>query len=137
MAVVALAAIFGVAALLDLDDVSRRLEYAGQNVIFHGESPYGSLVTTEAAGQLNFIENGTPLFSTQNTEQIEESVHFAMTQRPRAKRVLLISGGVSGTAREILKYPVEAVDYVELDPLILDVARRYLPECAGRRRASM
>ena len=130
VAVVALAAIFGVAALLDLDDVSRRLEYAGQNVIFHGESPYGSLVTTEAAGQLNFIENGTPLFSTQNTEQIEESVHFAMAQRPRAKRVLLISGGVSGTAREILKYPVEAVDYVELDPLILDVARRYSARCA-------
>ena len=58
------------------------LEYAGQNVVFHGESPYGSLVTTEAAGQLNFIENGVPLFSTQNTEQIEESVHYAMAQRP-------------------------------------------------------
>ena len=33
-----------------------------------------------------------------------------------------------GNPREVLKYPVEAVDYVELDPLILDVARKSLPE---------
>ena len=95
---------------------------------FDGTSPYGSLVVTQSAGQLNFIENGVPLFSTHNVEQIEETVHYAMAQRPDARRVLLISGGVSGTAREVLKYPVEAVDYVELDPLILDVARQSLPE---------
>ncbi|MGA7699553.1 MAG: hypothetical protein WCB27_08105 [Thermoguttaceae bacterium] len=133
-AIVALAAILGLAASLDLDGISLRLEYAGQNVVFHGESPYGSLVTTESAGQLNFIGSGVPLFSTHNTEQIEESVHYAMAQRPGAKRVLLISGGVSGTAREILKYPVEAVDYVELDPLILAAARRYLPEALADPR---
>ena len=51
-----------------------------------------------------------------------------MAQRPKARRVLLISGGVSGTAREILEVSAcEAVDYVELDPLILEVARRLLP----------
>ena len=43
-----------------------------------------------------------------------------MAQRPDARRVLLVSGGASGTALEVLKYPVDAVDYVELDPLILD-----------------
>ena len=133
-AAAALVALLGIAASLDLDDVSRRLEYAGQNVVFHGMSPYGSLVATESAGQLNFIENGTPLFSTQNTEQIEETVHYALAQRPNAKRVLLISGGVSGSAREILKYPVEAVDYVELDPLILEAARRYLPNALADPR---
>ena len=43
--------------------------------------------------------------------------------------VAISSGGVSGTAREILKYPaVEAVDYVELDPLVLEVAGQYVPE---------
>ncbi|HEY5481540.1 MAG TPA: hypothetical protein VIL39_08690 [Verrucomicrobiae bacterium] len=50
-----------------------------------------------------------------------------MAQRPEARRVLLVSGGVSGTAREILKYGVPAVDYVELDPLILVLGRRYVP----------
>jgi spermidine synthase len=123
-----LAAMAGLLAWGDLDDISRRLEYAGQHVVFHGDSPYGSLVVTESAGQLNFIHSGVPLFSTHNVARIEEAVHYAMAQRPHARRVLLISGGISGTARELLKYPVAAIDYVELDPLVLEVARRLLPE---------
>ena len=127
-------AVAALATLGNLDDRSRSLEYAGQEVVFHGASPYGNLVVTQSAGQFNFIENGVPLFSTHNVEQVEETVHYAMAQRPQARRVLLISGGVSGTAREALKYPVEAVDYVELDPLVLDVARQFLPESlAGER----
>ena len=51
-----------------------------------------------------------------------------MAQRPEASQVLLVSGGISGTAREILKYGVRRVDYVELDPLILALGKRYLPE---------
>jgi spermidine synthase len=115
-------------AVYNLDDVSNNLQFKGQKVVYHGASPYGMLAVTEDAGQYNFIENGVPLFSTHNTEQVEETVHFVMAQRPDAKRVLLISGGASGTAREILKYPHANVDYVELDPLVLDVARRFLPE---------
>ncbi len=92
-------------AVYNLDDVSNNLQFKGQKVVYHGDSPYGMLVVTEDAGQYNFIENGVPLFSTHNTEQVEETVHYAMAQRPDARRVLLISGGASGTAREILKYP--------------------------------
>ena len=39
---------------------------SGQDVIYHGLSPYGSLVVTKSGGQLTFIENGSPLFSTEN-----------------------------------------------------------------------
>ena len=128
MAAVVLAALGAVVARYDLDDVSCRLELAGQQVVFHRTSPYGSLVVTQAASQSNFIENGVPLFSTHNVAQVEESVHYAMAQRPHARRVLLISGGASGTAREVLKYPVQAVDYVELDPLIIEAVRKFLPQ---------
>jgi spermidine synthase len=116
------------ASLYNLDDASCNLQFAGQKVVYHGMSPYGMLVVAKDAGQYNFIENGVPLFSTHNVEQVEETVHYAMAQRPDAKKVLLISGGASGTAREILKYPAAKVDYVELDPLVLDVARRFAPE---------
>jgi len=68
---------------------------------------------------------------------VEETVHYAMAQRPDARRVLLISGGASGTAREILKYPQAEVDYVELDPLVLEVARRFLPEELNDPRISV
>ena len=121
-------AMIGMIVTYDLDDVSARIEYAGQRIVYKGNSPYGSLVVTRLGSQYNFISNGVVLFSTHDAQGTEETVHFAMAQRPRARRVLLISGGVSGTAKEVLKYGVDAVDYVELDPLIIDVARQYLPE---------
>ena len=127
-AAAALAALSAVIATCDLEELSTRIQYAGQHVVYRHNSPYGNLIVTEQAGQYSFIENGVPLFSTHNLEQREETVHYAMAQRPQARRVLLIYGGVSGTAREILKYPVAAVDYVELDPQIIEVARRYVPE---------
>jgi len=51
-----------------------------------------------------------------------------MAQRPDARKVLLVGGGIAGTAREILKYNVSRVDYVELDPIILEFGRNFLPE---------
>ncbi|MBL7134924.1 MAG: fused MFS/spermidine synthase [Phycisphaerae bacterium] len=121
------AALFALIMTVDLDAASTRIQYAGRNVVFRGNSPYGNLVVTASHGQYDFIENGVPLFSTHEIEKIEETVHYAMAQRPTAKQVLVISGGVSGTANEILKYDPHRVDYVELDPLIIRLGRKYLP----------
>ncbi len=59
---------------------------------------------------------------------MEETVHYAMAQRPKARRVLLVSGGVSGTAREILKYGVGRWTTWSSTRLVLAVARRLLRE---------
>lgn len=119
---------------MDLDDFSTALQFSKQKVVFRANSPYGRLVVTESAGQFNFIENGLPFISTHNLEQIEETVHYAMVQRPDAQKVLLVGGGVSGTAREILKYGISEVTYVEMDPLIIAAGRRYLPETLADAR---
>lgn len=116
-----------VMSLGDLDRVSMRALFPGQQVVFQDSSPYGSLVVTESAGQYTFVENGVALFSTGNIEQVEETVHYAMAQRPDARRVLLMGGGVCGTAKEILRYGVAAVDYVELDPAVIRVAQQFQP----------
>ncbi|MGB2824465.1 MAG: fused MFS/spermidine synthase, partial [Phycisphaerae bacterium] len=133
---VALCAAAGAVAV-DLDGLSIAAEYSGRNVVYSGNSPYGRLVVTESNGQHDFIENGVPLFSTQEVERVEETVHYAMAQRPAARDVLLVSGGVSGTAREVLKYPVRRVDYVELDPLIIEVARRFVPAALTDERITV
>ncbi len=113
---------------LDPDGLSTRLQYPQQRIVARANSPYGRLLLTRSEGQLNFIENGVPLTSTRDEQHIEETVHYALAQRPDARRVLLVSGAVSGTAREVLKYPVQRIDYVELDPLILELGKKYLPE---------
>jgi len=133
VAVVAVSVVAGVGlavalATCDAETATTRGQYPDARIAFTGHSPYGKLVVTEAAGQFNFFENGVPFFSTQNTEEVEEKVHYAMAQRPEARQVLLLSGGVTGTAKEILKYNVARVDYVELDPLIIEAGRKYVPE---------
>ena len=118
----------GVAAGYDLNYRSAQALFPGQNLIHLGHSPYGSVAVTESSGQLNFYESGVPLFSTGIVEKVEETVHLAMAQRDAPRRVLLVSGGITGTAREIMRYAEAEVDYVELDPLVLTVAQRYWPD---------
>jgi spermidine synthase len=48
-----------------------------------------------------------------------------MSNAENPKKILLISGGVSGTISEIQKYSVENIDYLELDPKIIELGRKY------------
>ena len=121
-------ALLAAVVFLDPDGLSTRLQYRQQHLVERANSPYGKLLLAQSKGQLDFIENGVPLISTRDDQHLEETVHYALAQRPDARRVLLVSGGISGTAREILKYPVSRVDYVELDPLILELGQKHLPE---------
>ena len=114
--------------LFKADAFSTSIQFHGQHVLSCANSPYGRLVVTESSGQINFIENGIPLTSTRDDQHVEETVHYAMAQRPESRTVLLVGGGISGTAKEILKYRVNRVDYVELDPLILELGREHLPD---------
>jgi len=121
-------AMIAMAFLVDLDGISMRWQYPRQHIVARANSPYGKLLVTESDGQFDFIENGIPLTSTRDDQHVEEVVHYAMAQRPGARAVLLVGGGTSGAAKEILKYKVPRVDYVELDPAILKFGREYLPQ---------
>jgi spermidine synthase len=114
--------------LFELDAISTGLQYPHQRIVTRANSPYGRLLVTESDGQFDFIENGVPLTSTRDDQHVEETVHYPMAQRPDARNVLLLGGGISGTAKEILKWGVQETDYVEIDPLLLELGRKYLPD---------
>ncbi len=120
--------------LVDLDGWSTALQYRPLHILAKANSPYGRLLVTEETGQVTLFENGVPLSATRDDQHVEETVHFAMAQRPQARKVLLVGGGFSGTAREILRYHPDRVDYVELDPALLALGAKYLPQnLAGNR----
>jgi spermidine synthase len=100
--------------------------FRGQEVLDFRESPYGRLVITREHGQISFFENGGHLFSIPNTFANEEIVHYALPQLRELRSVMLISGGVAGVTDEILKYRVKRLDYVELDPAIIELGLRHL-----------
>jgi spermidine synthase len=129
--VLVLAAIFLVK--FDLNAVTARQQFTGQDVVALADSVYGRVVMTRTEDQLNFFENGMLLFSTDDNKTNEEKVHYTMFQRPEADKVLLISGGVSGTALEVLKYNVSVVDYVELDPVVIGIGDAFTKNLADPR----
>jgi spermidine synthase len=106
----------------------RHFLFKNQDLLEIRDTPYGNLAVTRTPGQLNFFENNTLLFSTDNQQVSEEAVHFAMLQHPSPHHVLLVSGGIAGLTKEILKYQsVETLDYIEIDPVILKLGKKYTP----------
>jgi spermidine synthase len=105
-------------------------QFPHQTVRFHGNSPYGRLVVTEQDGQINFIENGLPVLSSHQTEWAEEAAHYGLAQRPTPRRVLVLGGTFAGVTAEVLKYSPEEVVCVEFDPLVAQLATRFLPMTA-------
>jgi spermidine synthase len=102
------------------------LAWQWEDALLVRDTLYGRLTVVGRDGQRVFFENGLLMFETQSTFP-EEVVHFPLLEHPAPKSVLLIGGGAGGDLREILKHPVSEVHYVELDPAVIEAARRYLP----------
>ncbi|KAK0413858.1 hypothetical protein QR680_007030 [Steinernema hermaphroditum] len=61
----------------------------------------------------------------------EMLAHLAMCAHPNPRKVLIIGGGDGGIAREVLKHDtVEEVTMCEIDQMVVDVAKRFLPHMA-------
>ncbi len=101
--------------------------WRGFQVTASRDSVYGNLVVTAGEASRSLYENGVNLFNVPDPAAAEEAVHYALLEHPAPRRVLLLGGGINGSAAEALRHPsVERVDYVELDPAIFTVARAHL-----------
>ncbi|HUL43527.1 MAG TPA: fused MFS/spermidine synthase [Bacteroidota bacterium] len=113
--------------LTNPDALTKEFLYPGQKILSSRDTPYGNLVVTSQGDQRNFFENGSLLSSTNDVALCEESVHYAMIQHPHPKQVLLICAGTPGAVAEILKYHVERVDLVEVDPWMISLMHEFTP----------
>ena len=50
-----------------------------------------------------------------------------MVTHPDPQQILIIGGGDGGTLKETLRYPIERVKMVEIDPDVITVAKKYFP----------
>ncbi|MGE0087959.1 MAG: hypothetical protein AB7S50_00610 [Bacteroidales bacterium] len=109
----------------NMDKSVRELSYPDQIVEYIDETPYGILVATNHQGQNNYYENNILLATSGDVALREESVHFAMIQHPKPEKVLVLSGIINDVIPEILKYPVKVVDYVDVNPGIIKLSKKY------------
>lgn len=110
---------------MNLDRIIKKPLFPNQELVYLRDTPYGNIAITRSAEQLNFYENTSLLFATKDVTASEEDVHYAMIQHPDPENILLISGGISGTIPEILKYNVKSIDYVEINPWIIKLGRSW------------
>ena len=107
-----------VARPLDLSTLSFR--FPGQELIVHKNTPFAQLTISKTGEQLNVLQDAIPLYSTGDLD-VESVAHLPLCQLEQGANVLLIAGGVFGTIEEIAKHKPKHIDYVELDPAILDL----------------
>lgn len=91
------------------------------------QSRHQRLVLTRRRDDLRLYLDGSLQFSSLDEHRYHEAlVHPAMALHGNARRVLLLGAGDGLALREILRWPgVQRVDLVELDPLMLRLARRH------------
>ena len=112
----------------NFDKSIREYSFPGQAIQYIDETPYGVLVITSHAGQTNYFENNVLLASSGDAISREESAHFAMVQHKNPEKVLVFSGIISGVLDEIAKYPVKKIDYVDINPGIIKIARENIED---------
>ena len=102
-------------------------QWRGYNLVYYGNSIYGNVAAIQQEEQYTFFANGVPILTSPvpDVTAVEELVHLPMLFVSHPRRVLVVSGGVGGVLNEILKYPVERVDYAELDPLLIEAVQRF------------
>ena len=96
--------------------------------LFPNDSPYGRISILKYDRSLNFYENGSFLFSTADVPGAEEIAHLSLLQHPDPKRILLIGGGLGGVLKELTKYQLDKIDYVELDHKLVELAKDLIPD---------
>ncbi len=83
------------------------------------DTKYQNLSLLCLENQYTIYTDGRPVYNIPNTYEAEVFIHSILVHRFDAKHVLILGGGFNGILKEILKYPVQEIEYVEIDPELL------------------
>ena len=107
---------------------SQALAWRGLSLVDSRDSIYGNLTVSQTEGLRSVYDNGMILATVPDPASAEEAVHYALLEHPEPKRILLVGGGINGGIAQAFRHPtVESVDYVELDPVLIDLASEFFP----------
>lgn len=96
------------------------------------DTVYQNLALTESLGQYALYGSGRLQFIFPDAIADEHRIHAIMGMYPTARRVLILGGNPLGDVREVLKYPLEDVVFVDLDPGVMTLIRAVAPVRARR-----
>ncbi|KAL5108046.1 Spermidine synthase [Taenia crassiceps] len=99
-------------------------------ILFEGKSEFQDVLIFESAtfGRVLVLDGRIQLTERDEAFYQEMITHIPMSVHPNPRRVLIIGGGDGGVAREVVRHQcVKHVDLVEIDGMVLNLSRKYLP----------
>ncbi|PRP89404.1 spermidine synthase [Planoprotostelium fungivorum] len=104
-----------------------------EEVLFQGKSPYQEVLAFRSKTYGNVLVLDGVIQATDRDEFAYQEMfaHLALCSHPDPKKVLVIGGGDGGILREIAKHQcVEEITICEIDQMVIDTAKKFLPEMA-------
>lgn len=112
-----------------------KLSIRADKQLYSGQSDFQRIDVFESKEFGRFLTLDGFMMLTEKDEFIyhEMITHVPMAVHPRAERILVIGAGDGGVIRELTRYEtVKHIDMVEIDPLVVEVCKKYLPRTACR-----
>jgi spermidine synthase len=111
--------------------VSEQHHHAVDEVYYSGRSRFQQIAVLRSPifGKMLVIDGDTQSAAADERIYHEALVHPALAGARERRRVLILGGGEGATLREVLRSPdVEQCTMVDIDALVVDLAKRFLPE---------
>lgn len=110
-----------------------KLSIRVEQQLFSAQSEFQRIDVLESREFGKILVADGDLMLTEKDEFIyhEMITHVPMAVHPDVEKVLVIGGGDGGIVRELVKYDtIQKIDVVEVDPLLIEVCRKFFPQMA-------
>jgi len=113
-----------------LNRMSRTYQWRDYEVLADGNSVYGNAILLSYQEELILVSNGIPVVTipAANIAHTEDLIHLSLLHHRQPDQILLIGGGLGGPLNELAKHPAKKIDYVDLDPLLIELMQQHLPD---------
>lgn len=106
----------------------------GYELVAEAESRYQNLALGRLSNQYSLYCDGQVVADFPDPYTFAPLAHFWLCQHPEPRQVLLLGGGAEGLLAEILRHPIDRLDYVEIDPHQIALL---LPHLSGQDRQAL
>lgn len=90
------------------------------------------VLETEAVGKLLLLDGKTMVSEVDEFIYHEVMAHIPYMVSEKVEKVLIIGGGDGGVVREFAKHKdIKQIDLVEIDERVIEVSRKFFPECTS------
>ncbi len=90
------------------------------------------VLDTHAVGKLLLLDGKTMVSDLDEFVYHEVMAHIPYMVARKCEKVLIIGGGDGGVVREFAKHKdIQQIDLVEIDERVIEVSRKYFPDCTS------